>query len=108
MTTVAVLPNVGAGRVRGGVLDGSLGLRGDVAQDTEKVGQSVFKLENLKAFGNAIHLQIPRIFIPRREPSFAGLSAIGHLSFSTQQSRAIHNMRAGSFMFQCVALPQSN
>ena len=32
-------------------------------------------LDNLKAFGNAIHLYVPRIFVRRRNPGRAGLSA---------------------------------
>jgi hypothetical protein len=34
-------------------------------------------LNNLKAFGDAIHLHIPRIFIYCRKLGFAGLSAMG-------------------------------
>src|SRR5260370_15996144 len=35
--------------------------------------------DNLKAFGNAVHLYVPRILIRRRNPGCAGLSAIGAL-----------------------------
>jgi hypothetical protein len=65
-----------APRQRGGVWDGSSGLRRDVARRAVKFDPMLY-LNNVKAVGNAVRPYVPRKFVRLRKLHVAGFSAIG-------------------------------